>query len=107
MEKLQGADVLTYLASRHEYTEQTVATIVSQILDGLQYLHWRGLCHLDLQPDNVVMCSIRSVQIKLVDFGSAHRVTKMGTKVPIVGHPDYICEYKTTYLKHFYIVILV
>ncbi|XP_031356598.1 obscurin isoform X3 [Photinus pyralis] len=90
LEKLQGADVLTYLASKHEYTEQTVATIVSQILDGLQYLHWRNLCHLDLQPDNVVMCGLRSVQIKLVDLGSAHRVTKLGTKVPVVGHPDYI-----------------
>ncbi|CAG9826978.1 unnamed protein product [Diabrotica balteata] len=90
LEKLQGADILTYLASRHEYTEQTVATIVSQILDGLQYLHWRGLCHLDLQPDNIVMCGVRSVQIKLVDLGSAHRVTKLGTNVPVVGHPDYI-----------------
>ncbi|RZB39359.1 muscle M-line assembly protein unc-89-like [Asbolus verrucosus] len=91
LEKLQGADVLTYLAAKHEYTEQTVATIVSQILDGLEYLHWRGLCHLDLQPDNVVMAGVRSVQVKLVDLGSAHRVTKLGTKVPVIGHPDYIC----------------
>ncbi|KAL3285163.1 hypothetical protein HHI36_019282 [Cryptolaemus montrouzieri] len=90
LEKLQGADILTYLASRHEYSEQTVTTIVGQILDGLQYLHWRGLCHLDLQPDNVVMCNIRSVQVKLVDLGAAHRVTKLGTKVPVVGHPQYI-----------------
>lgn len=90
LEKLQGADVLTYLSSKHEYTEQMVATIVSQILDGLQYLHWRNLCHLDLQPDNIVMCGLRSVQIKLVDLGSAHRVTKLGTQVPLVGHPDYI-----------------
>ncbi|KRT81300.1 Fibronectin domain-containing protein, partial [Oryctes borbonicus] len=90
LEKLQGADVLTYLASRHDYTEQTVATIVTQVLDGLQYLHWRGLCHLDLQPDNVVMSGVRSVQVKLADFGCAHRVTKLGNKVPIVGHPDYM-----------------
>lgn len=31
LEKLQGADILTYLASKHEYTEQTVATVVSQV----------------------------------------------------------------------------
>lgn len=31
LEKLQGADILTYLASKHEYTEQTVATIVTQV----------------------------------------------------------------------------
>lgn len=80
-EKLQGADVLTYLSSRHEYNEQHVCQIVTQTLDALQYLHWRGFCHLDVQPDNIVMASVRSVQIKLVDFGTAQRVSKIGTKV--------------------------
>ncbi|XP_026319349.1 obscurin isoform X2 [Hyposmocoma kahamanoa] len=89
LEKLQGADILTYLSSRHDYTEQMVSTIVTQILDGLQYLHWRGYCHLDLQPDNVVMASVRSIQVKLIDFGSAHKVTKLGTSVPQVGDLEY------------------
>lgn len=31
LEKLQGADILTYLSAKHEYTEQTVATIISQV----------------------------------------------------------------------------
>lgn len=89
MEKLQGADILTYLSSRHDYTEQMVATIVTQILDGLQYIHWRGYCHLDLQPDNVVMASVRSIQVKIIDFGSAHKVTRLGTSVPQVGSLEY------------------
>jgi hypothetical protein len=89
MEKLQGADVLTYLASRHEYTEDCVASVVSQLLDALQYLHWRGFSHLDIQPDNVVMASVREVQIKLVDMGAAHRISKKGAVVPALGHPEY------------------
>ncbi|KAG8233551.1 hypothetical protein J437_LFUL013763 [Ladona fulva] len=89
MEKLQGADVLTFLSSRHEYSEQMVATIITQVLDGLQYLHWRGYCHLDIQPDNIVMASVRSVHVKLVDFGSAQRVTRLGSPVSQVGHPEY------------------
>lgn len=97
MEKLQGADVLTYLSSRHDYTEQMVATIILQVLDGLQYLHWRGYCHLNLQPDNVVMASVRSLQIKLIDFGSAHRVTKLGTSVPQVGDLEYKCKLLFSY----------
>lgn len=90
-EKLQGADVLTYLGSRHEYTEQTVATIISQVLDAVQYLHWRGFSHLDLQPDNIVMASVRSHQIKLVDFGSAQPVSKLGSHVhmPVNGNLDF------------------
>ncbi|XP_018359776.1 PREDICTED: muscle M-line assembly protein unc-89 isoform X3 [Trachymyrmex cornetzi] len=90
IEKLQGADILTYFSSRHEYTENCVANAITQILDGLQYLHWRGYCHLNIQPDNVVMSSVRSVQVKLVDMGSAHRVSKLGTMVPKhLGHPEY------------------
>lgn len=80
-EKLQGADILTYLSSRHEYNEQHVCMIITQVLDALQYLHWRGFCHLNLQPDNIVMSSVRSVEIKLVDFGEAQRVAKIGTQV--------------------------
>ncbi|XP_067629054.1 obscurin isoform X3 [Eurosta solidaginis] len=81
MEKLQGADVLTYFSSRHRYTEQMVANVITQLLDALQYLHWRSYCHLNIQPDNIVMASVRSAQIKLVDFGSAKRVNKLGAKV--------------------------
>lgn len=96
-EKLQGADILTYLGSRHEYSEQTVATILTQVLDAVQYLHWRGYCHLDLQPDNIVMASVRSQQIKLVDFGSAQPVSKLGSQVhlPINGNLEYIGEIST------------
>ncbi|XP_053676585.1 obscurin [Anopheles nili] len=90
MEKLQGADVLTYLSSRSEYSEQIVATIINQVLDGLQYLHWRGVCHLDLQPDNIVMASVRQVNIKLVDFGSAQYVSKLGTNVTRSGWLDFM-----------------
>ncbi|XP_017045137.1 obscurin isoform X2 [Drosophila ficusphila] len=89
MEKLQGADVLTYFSSRHEYSEQMVATVVTQLLDALQYLHWRGYCHLNIQPDNVVMASVRSIQVKLVDFGAAKKVNKLGVKVTPCGSLDF------------------
>ncbi|XP_070068460.1 obscurin isoform X3 [Drosophila takahashii] len=89
MEKLQGADVLTYFSSRHEYSEQMVATVVTQLLDALQYLHWRGYCHLNIQPDNVVMASVRSIQVKLVDFGAAKKVNKLGMKVTPCGSLDF------------------
>ncbi|XP_011291978.1 obscurin isoform X5 [Musca domestica] len=89
MEKLQGADVLTYFSSRHQYTEQMVATVIFQLLDALQYLHWRGYAHLNIQPDNVVMASVRSVQIKLIDFGCTKRVNKLGVQVSPCGNLDF------------------
>lgn len=62
------------------------------MLDGLQYLHWRGYCHLNIQPDNVVMVSARSLQIKLIDFGSAQHVNKLGTIVQNRSHLEYTGE---------------
>ncbi|KAK6624931.1 hypothetical protein RUM44_011795 [Polyplax serrata] len=82
MEKLQGTDILSYFSLREEYDEDMVVTALTQVLDGLQYLHWKGFCHLNIQPDNIVMSCARTLQIKLVDFGSAQKVSKLGTIVP-------------------------
>jgi hypothetical protein len=35
------------------------------------------------------MASVRSVQVKLVDFGSAQRVSKLGTVADKVGDSEY------------------
>lgn len=93
-EKLQGANILQYLQTRLDYSEQVVCTVITQVLDALQYLHWRGYCHLDLQPDNIVMASVRSPEIKLVDFGCAQQVSKLGTNVPICGWLDFMRKFK-------------
>jgi tRNA A-37 threonylcarbamoyl transferase component Bud32 len=61
-------------------------------------MHWRGLCHLDIQPDNVIMASVRSAQIKLVDFGSAQQVSKLGTNVPISGWLDFAGKLPKTFV---------
>ncbi len=45
-----------------------VAVLRWQLLAGLRTLHARGVAHLDLKPDNVVLRAGRPV---LVDFGSA------------------------------------
>lgn len=62
---------------------------MSQVLDGLQYLHWKGYCHLNLQPDNIIMASVRSLEIKLIDFSCAQHVNRLGTVVPNKGLLEY------------------
>jgi len=89
MERLLGVNVLTYFQQQHEYTEDMVAIVVGQILDGLQYLHWRGVAHLNLQPDNVVLASCRRLSVKLVDLGSAQRVSRLGRMVRPAGHVEF------------------
>jgi serine/threonine protein kinase len=90
MERLSGIDVLTFLSQRQKYNEEIVSKIIQQVLDGIEYLHFRGICLLELQPDNVVMIDQRKYDIKLCDFANARRVPIAGATVSIHGTPEYI-----------------
>lgn len=71
MEPLSGIDVLTYLSLQSPYTETLITKIISQVTDAIEYLHFRGIALLELQPDNVVMTNAAQPFIKLVDFSNA------------------------------------
>lgn len=45
--------------------------IIGQIVDGVNYLHTTvGLIHTDLKPENIVFEHGRSIDIRIVDFGT-------------------------------------
>ncbi|RWS02397.1 striated muscle preferentially expressed protein kinase-like protein, partial [Dinothrombium tinctorium] len=90
MEKLSGIDVLTYLSLQNYYSEELVAKIILQVINALEYLHYRGICYIELQPDNIVMVNQRTPDIKLVDFGNARYVPATGAKVYVKGNNEYL-----------------
>lgn len=90
LEPLSGIDVITFLSRKYQYSEDTVTRIISQVLDGIEYLHYRGICLLELQPDNVVMVDDRLPDIKLVDLSNARQVPPAGCKVVIAGDEEYL-----------------
>lgn len=45
------------------------------------------------------MASVRSIQVKLVDMGSAQRVSKLGSIITGVGEPEYSGIYYGFFLK--------
>merc|ERR1712198_151783 len=51
---LPSTDVLTYIAEKSFYTENTVCEIAGQVLDALEYIHWRGKVYLNLEPAQTV-----------------------------------------------------
>ncbi len=60
--------------------EPEVALLGAQLLTGLLALHQRGVAHVDVKPENVVLRDMRPV---LIDFGSARHI---GTPQP-AGRP--------------------
>merc|ERR1719464_1824808 len=90
---LPTTDVLGYIAERPSYTEQMVCEIACQVLDALNYIHWRGKVYLNLEPANILVCSGRSlgrtVQVKLANFETTQTVATYGTQIKGTYNFDY------------------
>lgn len=99
IELCSGLNVLTYICRRQSYSEQHVATILCQVLDAIQYLHFRGIGLLELQPDNILVISEQNLQIKLTDFANARYINSNHTSsantnnLTISANPEYIGKF--------------
>jgi len=62
------------------------ALLGAQLLPAITSLHQRGLAHLDLKPDNIVLRDGRPI---LIDFGTARRIGSLQPAGEPVGTPGY------------------
>lgn len=70
MEYCDGIDLRRYtnnFSRKLEYDEGM--NILYQIMNGLEYIHSKGILHRDIAPDNIYVTKNNSV--KILDFGSA------------------------------------
>jgi serine/threonine-protein kinase len=92
MELLDGQTLERLMQQIRPMPEADALPIVSQICDGLQYLHSQGVVHRDLKPQNIMLCSDGSLRI--MDFGiakaAATRRITFGGFSPTMGTPDYM-----------------
>lgn len=51
--------------------EKFIAKICRQLLDAIAYIHSKGILHLDLKPENIMITRIGS-NAKIIDFGCAY-----------------------------------
>ena len=63
-----------------------LALLVAQLLAGLRAIHGRGIVHVDVKPDNVM---IREGHPVLVDFGSARAIGSPQPAGTMIGSPGY------------------
>jgi len=62
----ENGDLKTYAAKESSKNIVVKLKWVVQILDAIEFLHKRGILHLDLKPDNILITSNRSA--KVTDF---------------------------------------
>jgi len=82
-----------YLCTKTHFDETFAAGFVHQLLEALQYLHSRGIAHLDVKPENLLLdLSGTSRCLKLIDFGDAQRIssTSHSCSVVVRGSPEFV-----------------
>jgi serine/threonine-protein kinase len=89
MELVEGHSLREYFEQKVPFAISQVVSIVSQLLEALQYAHERGVWHRDIKPANILIMS--DGRIKVTDFGIARiessTLTQMGA---ILGTPGFI-----------------
>ncbi|KAL0221010.1 hypothetical protein RCL1_000864 [Eukaryota sp. TZLM3-RCL] len=105
-------DLSTYLAqNRRKLTQSLKISIISQILNGLSFIHSKGFIHRDLKPSNILVNVLKdkSLEVKIADFGvckqiphgatHAHTQTRAwttGYAAPEVFKPGFFDPIKVT-----------
>ena len=71
MEYISGDNFKQYLKKNlFKFNEAHIANIMSQIANGVKYLHHYGIIHNDLKPSNIMITKQDdSIKIKIIDFG--------------------------------------
>jgi len=89
-EWVDGVDILT---ATREADLNSVFQLTVQILRAIDFLHRRGVLHLDLKPDNILVTDpdrTGELTVKLIDFGLAQWKKKGSEeKEDFFGTPPY------------------
>jgi serine/threonine protein kinase/tetratricopeptide (TPR) repeat protein len=93
MEYLEGQSLGKALKSEGAMAPERALPILRQICKALEAAHEKGIVHLDMKPDNVMLLGRgrRQDAVKVVDFGVARLMTSVARREDKVsGTPEYI-----------------
>ena len=89
MEYVDGPSVKSLVDKQERFAIADTMRIMTDLLNGLQFSHARGVVHRDIKPANVMLTS--DGQAKIADFGIARiessSMTQAGT---VLGTPAYM-----------------
>lgn len=89
MEFVEGRGLNEFLRPGEPLALERAQSVVSQMLDALDFAHKQGVVHRDIKPSNLMMTE--DWRVKVSDFGIAQidssKLTQMGT---VLGTPSYM-----------------
>ncbi|MEI6969984.1 MAG: serine/threonine-protein kinase [bacterium] len=90
MEFVDGRDFRRILSSHSVLPLVPVMQVVKACAKALDYAHSRGVIHMDLKPENLMLTTEST--LKIVDFGTAHRIDTIQAagRTIVEGSPPYM-----------------
>ncbi|XP_030668594.1 obscurin isoform X1 [Nomascus leucogenys] len=90
LELCSSEELLDRLFRKGMVTEAEVKVYILQLVEGLHYLHSRGVLHLDIKPSNILMVHPAREDIKICDFGFAQNITPAELQFSQYGSPEFV-----------------
>ena len=73
MEYCEGGELFNYIVEKQHLEEDEASLFYYQLINGLEYIHSKGIAHRDLKPENLLLAENNI--IKIIDFGLSHEYT--------------------------------
>uniref|UniRef100_A0AAY5EJ37 Protein kinase domain-containing protein n=1 Tax=Electrophorus electricus TaxID=8005 RepID=A0AAY5EJ37_ELEEL len=92
VELIRGGELFDFIAEKENLMESEAIDFLKQILQGVCYMHSKQIGHFDLKPENIMLLvkHAPSPDIKIIDFGMAHRFIQGVEYRSMGGTPQYI-----------------
>ncbi|XP_017292926.1 death-associated protein kinase 2 [Kryptolebias marmoratus] len=92
LELVSGGELFDFIAEKENLLESEAIEFITQILEGLKFMHSNNIAHFDLKPENIMLSDKLSPRpnIKLIDFGLAYHFSQGKEYRSTSGTPQYI-----------------